>query len=394
MKDGGKTVKNTNWKIGFSYWFVHFTVEVMCFYTVYRLFNGGDLWWIVALLFDILAFAPQAIIGDFCERHPRVRPARIGYLLMIGGAAVMLLTSIVCAGGTVGPVYIIFEMAGLIGLTIGNGFIHIAGALVTLRASKGRLAESAIFVGGGSFGVITGRLLSTVSGVVWLPFVLAALGLTVAELAENSVRRQFMAENGAKAGEVEAYDFQTTPCCHNIAAKRPIELIVTVLSLVVIARAYIGYGLPTAWNQTGIQNFFLFVFMGTGKMLGGILADRLGARNVGVASCLLAIPLLLVSNNIMWLSLIAVVLFSMTMAITLGGLVSILPTNPGVSFGITTLGLLIGTVPPFFWGIPKQSVCNILITVISILAAAGLWYCLAPLKAGEVTGTDDEPGQN
>lgn len=369
----------TNWKIGFAYWFVHFTVEVMCFYTIYRLFKPGDYWWEFALMYDILAFAPQAIIGDYCERHPKARPARIGFILMIAGSSVAIITGF---GNGLGILYWILEIIGLIGLTIGNAFIHIDGALVTMRVSHGRLSESALFVGGGSFGVITGRLLSTVNGISWLPFVLAAAGLLVAELARSSAAKQFEQETGQDIRSYRAFDFSVNPCEQRITAKRPIEAVIVILGLVVIARAYIGYGLPTAWNQTAVQTVFLFVFMGTGKMLGGILSDLIGPRAVGVGSCLLAVPLLLVSNNIMWLSLIAVALFSMTMAITLGGLVSVLPKNPGVAFGITTLGLLIGTVPPFIFGIPEQKVCNILIVVISVLAAAGLWYCLETFSTG------------
>ena len=38
--------------------------------------------------------------------------------------------------------------------------IHIQGAETTLRTSNGQMALSAIFVSGGSFGVITGKILA------------------------------------------------------------------------------------------------------------------------------------------------------------------------------------------------------------------------------------------
>ena len=68
----------------------------------------------------------------------------------------------------------------------------------------------------------------------------------------------------------------------------------------------------------------------------------------------------------------------MTMAITLGGLVSVLPENPGVAFGVTTLGLLLGTLPTFFFPMPGRVVCNILIVILSGAAALGLWMTLKP----------------
>ena len=406
----------TDWKTAFSYWFVHFAVEVICFYTIYRLFSGGTYWWMFGLLYDTLAFAPQSIIGSFCEKHPKFRPGPAGGILLMAGSAVMLLGAVFMTGysgtqaagtGSVQillssealagvaniPLLLTVEMVGLVLLTAGNCLEHISGALVTLRVSDGRLAESAIFVGGGSFGVITGRLLSKTAGVAWIPFVLMA----AATLVTVAVDRRLMSA-GCEAGaagtpetasaavpghkksstEYSLFDFEQNPCLHNIAAERSDIAIIVILGLVVVVRSYIGYGLPTAWNQSTIQTICLFCFMGLGKMLGGIFSDLLGPRRVGIFTCLAAIPLLLVSNHIMWLSLIAVALFSMTMAITLGGLVSVLPHNPGIAFGITTIGLLVGSLPTFFWGMPGRTVCNILIAVMSVLAAAGLWYCLKP----------------
>ncbi|MBO7633922.1 MAG: hypothetical protein J6S72_06005, partial [Lachnospiraceae bacterium] len=262
----------------------------------------------------------------------------------------------------------------LILLTAGNALIHVSGALVTLRVSEGRLSESALFVGGGSFGVITGRLLAGTTGTAWLPFLLIAAATVVMVVTDRRVRHAAQADG--KTSGTSVFDFDAFPCAHDIAAHRPAWLVITVLFAVVAVRAYIGYGIPTAWNKTSLQTLFLFLFMGIGKILGGILSDLFGARRLGIISCLLAVPLLLVSDNIMWLSLIAVALFSMTMAVTLGGLVSVLKNHPGVAFGITTIALWLGSMPVFLFGIPEQTVCNILIASMSVLAAAGLFFVL------------------
>ena len=50
----------------------------------------------------------------------------------------------------------------------------------------------------------------------------------------------------------------------------------------------------------------------------------------------------------MIISLFGILLFSMTMAITLGLLVSTLKKAPGLAFGLTTIGLFLGTAPIFF----------------------------------------------
>ena len=271
--------------------------------------------------------------------------------------------------------FIIGEMIGLVLLTFGNALIHISGALATLRVSEGKLSESALFVGGGSFGVITGRMLAGKAGMAWLPILLILAAIVVMVITDNRIRRMEKTD-GHTVSNTDVFDFDTHPCMHDIAADRPAWLVIMILFMVVVVRAYIGYGLPTAWNKTAVQTVFLFIFMGLGKIAGGILSDIAGAKRIGIISCLLAVPLLLVSNNIMWLSLIAVALFSMTMAVTLGGLVSVLKKHPGVAFGITTIALWMGSMPVFMFGVPEQTVCNILITVMSVLAATGLFYVL------------------
>lgn len=344
-----------------AYAYVHFAVEVICFYTLYRVFSASENRWAAALAFDTLAFASQPVIGSFAEKHPAFRPGVSGGFLLLAGAAAA------CFGAKL----LWIRIAGLLLLTIGNGLVHIAGALSTLRASEGRLSESAVFVGGGSFGLILGRLM----GAGEAPLVIPVLLMTGAVFVSVAADRRLRARYGR-----DMRDFENVPCQHQLAAKKPAWLIVTILGAVILVRAYIGYCLPTAWNQTTVQTVLLFVTMGCGKMLGGILADRFGARRIGILSCLLAVPALLLGDRIMWLSLIGVLLFSMTMAITLGGLVSVLPRNPGIAFGITTLALLLGTVPVFFVPIPTHPVSDLLIALMSILAALGLRLSLVKMK--------------
>ena len=50
----------------------------------------------------------------------------------------------------------------------------------------------------------------------------------------------------------------------------------------------------------------------------------------------------------MVISVIGVILFNMTMPITLGIVAQRLPKNPGIAFGLTTAALLLGAVPSFF----------------------------------------------
>ncbi len=71
----------------------------------------------------------------------------------------------------------------------------------------------------------------------------------------------------------------------------------------------------------------------------------------------------------------------MTMSITLGILVSELKDTPGLAFGITTIGLFLGTAPIFFIKLTQQ-INIILIIVISIICSIALGWVLKGEKHG------------
>ena len=137
--------------------------------------------------------------------------------------------------------------------------------------------------------------------------------------------------------------------------------------------------IPIEWKKTTMQAVALFVFMGVGKMLGGVMADYIGFRKTTYLSLLLALPFLLFGNTIMLLSLVGVMLFSTTMPITVGILVSKYPKNPGFAFGITTVGLFLGVVPAFFIALPTLLAHQIVVLVLSVTALVAL---LSTLKKG------------
>ena len=158
--------------------------------------------------------------------------------------------------------------------------------------------------------------------------------------------------------------------------KRNPKLIIILMVIVVMIRGYIGYGIPTSWNKSILENIIFYVTMGCGKALGGILSDQFGIKKVAVYSILLSIPFLCFGDNIMIISIIGVMLFSMTMAITLGSLVSLLPRKPGLAFGLTTIGLFLGTLPTFFIKIIDIRINIFLIVIISLMCALIMNYSL------------------
>lgn len=310
--------KQKNIESGYLYFYIHFITEVICFYTLSSVIGDSIVLWIIPLVYDALAFVPQAIFGYISDKYKKVSLSLIGTALLI--IALILFNNNIFSK--------VFSIAVL---SIGNALIHVNGAEVTLSSSNGKMSHSAIFVSGGSFGVITGKLLANVIPYYFL--IVVALTMIPFILLAETYRNK-------KSDACEKYNYANNKCSP--------YLIILFSTLVVIIRGYIGYGIPTSWNKSIIEAVLLYVFMGFGKAFGGIFIDSIGMKKTAIISVLLSLPFLLFGDNIMIVSLIGVFLFSMTMPITLGLIVSVLKNKPGLSFGFTTIGLFLGTLPIFF----------------------------------------------
>ena len=332
-------------RTGYIYFYIHFIVEVVCFFYLSRVTNNSNFVWLIPFIYDGVAFVPQSIIGYISDKYPKINMGLIGVLLLLISYIIFGLTNL-------------NVILSLVLLCLGNAFLHVSGAETTLKASNGKLSPAAIFVSGGSFGVITGRLLAK-SSINPLLLLLPIISILPMVLIGN--------KHLTDKSSTKDFDF--------VKPNMNSGVVIIIALLVVIIRGYMGYGIPTSWNKTVLQNVIFFCTMGLGKALGGILSDLFGIRKVAIFSTLIAIPFLCFGDSIMIVSLIGVMFFSMTMAITLGILVSKLKQAPGLAFGITTIGLFLGTAPIFFIRL-DMSLNIILIITASILCSVALGYVL------------------
>lgn len=325
---------------GTLYFYIHFVTEVVCFYVLYCYVGDRPALWLLFLAYDMLAFVPQGVIGYINDKYPKLNLSSIGLVLLIF-ALILSKTQI-------------NNYVSLIILCLGNCFVHVNGAEVTLRSAKGKLSGSAIFVAGGSFGVVTGRLLSTssVSVVAFIALLLSAIVLAV-------IAQRYIPQDIPYNTQCQPFNYANN--------KLPVYSVIIMAFIIVAVRGYMGYGIPTSWNKTVIQTILLYVFMGIGKALGGVLSDIFGCKKTALISTIIATPLIMIGDNHMIISLVGVMFFSMTMAITLGVLVSVLPTKPGLAFGITTTGLFVGTAPIFFVKFVDKFANCIMLAVLSII---------------------------
>ncbi len=343
----GKTfISYKNIETGYLYFFVHFVTEVCCFYALKQVFGNSFVNWIIPLIYDFLAFVTQEPIGAFCDRHRSFKPGILGAVILAVGLLMIPLFQ---------PIFIPITF-----IAIGNAFIHVSGAEKTLRASCGKISHSAIFVAGGSFGIIFGKILGDMN----VPSYAMAMAI-LATIPFMMCADCYKDETGDK-------DF-------SFANEKVSKAWVIVLAVLIVAvRGYMGYGIPTSWNKTMGQTILLYVMMGTGKALGGILTDAIGIRKTAVISIVGAVPFLVFGDRYMVISLIGVMMFSMTMAVTLALLASVTGGEFGVAFGLTTVGLFAGSLPVFFVTVSDFTVNVIIILVSSVLCLVPAWFICKP----------------
>lgn len=337
-----KNIKNTlfsnNIGCGYLYFYIHLIVEIVCFYFLSSIIHSSIIW-LIPFIYDGLAFVPQALFGKLNDIFYKINFGIIGVLLLFLG--------IFLYGFTNCNIFI-----ELIIISIGNALLHVRGAEVTLKNSGGKLSCSALFVSGGSFGVVIGKILGSISTPKWVILILILTMIPFIILADTY-------HYSKEKANLVNFDYDNK--------KLNPYLVVFLSVFVVIVRGFMGYGIPTSWNKTITQLVVFYFTMGLGKALGGILVDNIGIKKTIFISTICAIPFLCFGDKYMFISLIGVMLFSMTMAITLGILTSVLNKSPGLAFGLTTISLFLGTVPIFF--VKLSPIANILFIIIfSILS--------------------------
>ena len=345
MKKLKKVLFSDNISCGYMYAYVHFILEVVCFCFLSRL-SDSLIVWLIPFLYDGFAFIPQSLIGYIKDKYPKFNVGLFGMITLLLGISLFSFTSV--------SKYILVFI-----ISIANASLHVEGAYNTLLSSKGKLSHSAIFVGFGAIGVITGRVIAKTSMPSWFLLVLIITMLPILLTGDKFINKDSNCNN------------------FNYVKEKidPFKVII-LCTMVVIVRGYVGYRIPSAWQTETIHTVILFVTMGLGKCIGGIMSDAIGLKKVANISTLLSIPFLLLGNNNMIVSLIGIMIFSMSMSITLAIMVSVLKKNPGLAFGFTTIGLTLGTIPIFFVTITSTVVNTVVILVLSIMSFMILNYLL------------------
>lgn len=331
--------------IGLLYFIIHFLIEITSYYVVFSYYDSEYIA-LFALVYDTLAFVPEGLYGILNDIGIKIDFDIVGGLISLAAVLMMFFS--------IPPMLIVITVA------IGNGMIHVQGAEMTLRTSEGKMFPSALFVSGGAFGVALGRILASVKVPVFIVLITHILMIIPILLV------RFQKAN-VNEGTLKEFNYSVP--------QRNAAIVVAFATFVVVVRSYMGYVIPVEWYDNSYLSLILmFSSMGIGKALGGLLIDKIGMWRTILISTFGSLPFLIIGNTIIPFSLIGLLLFSMTMAVALGLIVSVMQNYPGVGFGFTTIGLFAGALISAFI-MPEGFVAkSILVTALTVVSLVFLSY--------------------
>ena len=281
------------------------------------------------LAYDLIAFGLQPLLGWAQDRWANPRAA------MLAGLGLTLAGVVVVQTGThpaTAQVLLAVVLAAL-----GNAAYHLGAGAAVLRQGLDRSAPAGLLVAPGALGLAFGLWFGKdpSHGPVWLigvPVVLALVVVT--RIALPALRTRLTARN---------------------VLGRPVtDIVIGALALLMISiaiRALVGSAASRGYQSGTWLMLGLPLVAFSGKLLGGLLADRLGWTLTTVAALGLSAPLLAFTYPHPAMLLAGLLVFQMTMPVTLVAIARLMPARLATGFGLTCLALIAGALPAMFaWG--------------------------------------------
>lgn len=309
-----------NKKIVLTYSTIHFIVDLACAILVTNFISqkidGNISLFIGIIVYNFFAFAMQLPIGIIADKvNKNTICSSIGCLLVAIAFGFSDFGIVACA------------IAG-----IGNAMFHVGGGIDVLNISNKKATLSGIFVSTGAMGIFLGGKSGSIGFnkyyIIVIALILSAiLLLYLFKQIKEKVKNEKVIIPKINSNEIIAI----------------ICLIITVC-----IRGYVGLILAFEWKSNFILALISICAVVFGKMLGGIIGDKIGFTKTSLISLLVSAICFIFAFNNSILGILAILFFNMTMPITLTALSNILFYNKGMAFGLLTLALFIGAVPVFF----------------------------------------------
>lgn len=273
---------------------------------------------LLVLLYNLLAFGGQPLMGMLADHMRRPRVVALGGLLLLAAALV--------ASGR--------PELGIVLAGLGSAAFHVGGGALALCATRGRAAGPGLFAAPGVVGLAAGGALAIAGYDARWAFIalLACLGVAilVLKLPPLPYRKAGPPRRLAEATvEFDRHDLVMLLLLAGIALR---SVVWNVTELLVAGRVDMLLALALA--------------AAAGKILGGSLADWVGWRRYTLAALALAAALLAFADRNLWLLLGGVALLQSTTPAALAASGRLLPRSPATAAGLALgLAIALGGLP-------------------------------------------------
>lgn len=294
------------------YAIAHLVVDAACAYLLLGILELNTNVIFAMLTYNAIAFVLQVPLGLLIDRilNPKLA-AMIGLTFI--ALSFLLWNNILVA---------------LIIVSFGNALFHVGGGSLVLSLKDKKATYSGIYVAPGAVGLTIGSFLS-ISQFSINPLIFPILLLLLCCLVYYINTPDFIRINDSIRKINSNYGI----------------LIIILVMIPIIVRSLIGLSIDFPWKQNQYLLYVLIASLFLGKVFGGILADKYGLIKVGVGGLLISAPLLAFYSLTPILGILGAFIFNFTMPVTLIAILNILPQNKGLSFGLTTAALFIGSLP-------------------------------------------------
>ncbi|MDO9175471.1 MAG: MFS transporter [Actinomycetota bacterium] len=327
-----------------------------------RLSGGSALG--VFLIYNVVAFALQPLAGLLVDRGWSARSAAVA-----GACATAVAVALSLAPGTL--------MTAVLLAGLGNAAFHAGGGVASLRMTPGRAFAPGIFVAPGAAGLAAGGLLGKLGGSVWVAAaVLGVLAVALALLPDVEAAGGGLAAESPRTATESPHAHAENPALIGVGCWAVEGAVLLVLAVVAL-RSYTGLAISLPWKSSLGLLAALTVAVVLGKALGGVLADRYGFARVGVGALVASAPLLMMAPSAPAAGIAGMLLFNMTMPVTLVAVARTLPENQGFAFGLASLALAVGAFPVLAGMTGKLSAALPIAVAVGVSAAvlaAALWW--------------------
>ena len=319
-----------------TYSIIHFIVDLACNVLVVNLVAsklGNDVITLFAavIAYNFFAFAVQLPVGIIADKlNKNAICSAVGCLLVSLGFAFYnnAILAAIIAG-------------------IGNSLFHVGGGIDVLNISDKKATPSGIYVSTGALGVFLGSLSGKYGfNRYYIVHILLLLSFIAIIYLYTKIKDKL-------SNILYPYDQPLEPEVSNVETKYDnisISEVIAIICLMITVciRSYVGMILNFSWKSNIVLAVIAILSVVFGKMLGGIIGDRIGFKKISVISLLLSGILFIFAFDNPALGILAILFFNMTMPITLTALSNILNNGKGFAFGLLTFALFVGAMPAFF----------------------------------------------